>query len=399
MNKYLDRKKSELNILIKYIDVFNYDLKKIKSQNDLFRLKDEIVKQLRDNSVKKYYHHLTNNEQISFDNKFFEYKYTYERFNGFLNVENFAKKFYHLDNKNENQTYFTNCGMSSIVSVLTSLILCNDMVVDLLYEETYFETIKFINILTKKDSTKKVLYMDSIASDFNFNKIDLSNYDCIIIDTTCYNGEDFSDYVSYILSCNKFCILVRSHTKLDLLSTEYSHIGSVSFIYPKDIDENKIEFYKKIELDCRHLIGVYGACLPPEKYPEFLLDKKLHEVNLEKMNIVKNNNEILYRSLLQQKIKIIMPNHKQFCLIYLDNNEYSLNDLKKEVINFCNENKQYYIKHAVSFGFDYIAIDVYQNFVDNTYKMRVCVSDLSLDNVNNFRDILIKFITKLNKKM
>ena len=399
MNKYLDRKKSELNILIKYIDVFNYDLKKIKSQNDLFRLKDEIVKQLRDNSVKKYYHHLTNNEQISFDNKFFEYKYTYERFNGFLNVENFAKKFYHLDNKNENQTYFTNCGMSSIVSVLTSLILCNDMVVDLLYEETYFETIKFINTLTKKDSTKKVLYMDSIASDFNFNKIDLSNYDCIIIDTTCYNGEDFSDYVSYILSCNKFCILVRSHTKLDLLSTEYSHIGSVSFIYPKDIDENKIEFYKKIELDCRHLIGVYGACLPPEKYPEFLLDKKLHEVNLEKMNIVKNNNEILYRSLLQQKIKIIMPNHKQFCLIYLDNNEYSLNDLKKEVINFCNENKQYYIKHAVSFGFDYIAIDVYQNFVDNTYKMRVCVSDLSLDNVNNFRDILIKFITKLNKKM
>ena len=399
MNKYLDRKKSELNILIKYIDVFNYDLKKIKSQNDLFRLKDEIVKQLRDNSVKKYYHHLTNNEQISFDNKFFEYKYTYERFNGFLNVENFAKKFYHLDNKNENQTYFTNCGMSSIVSVLTSLILCNDMVVDLLYEETYFETIKFINILTKKDSTKKVLYMDSIASDFNFNKIDLSNYDCIIIDTTCYNGEDFSDYVSYILSCNKFCILVRSHTKLDLLSTEYSHIGSVSFIYPKDIDENKIEFYKKIELDCRHLIGVYGACLPPEKYPEFLLDKKLHEVNLEKMNIVKNNNEILYRSLLQQKIKIIMPNHKQFCLIYLDNNEYSLNNLKKEVINFCNENKQYYIKHAVSFGFDYIAIDVYQNFVDNTYKMRVCVSDLSLDNVNNFRDILIKFITKLNKKM
>jgi hypothetical protein len=399
MNKYLDRKKSELNILIKYIDNFNYDLKKIKSQNDLFRLKDEIVKQLRDNSVKKYYHHLTNNEQISFDNKFFEYKYTYERFNGFLNVENFAKKFYHLDNKNENQTYFTNCGMSSIVSVLTSLILCNDMVVDLLYEETYFETIKFINTLTKKDSTKKVLYMDSIASDFNFNKIDLSNYDCIIIDTTCYNGEDFSDYVSYILSCNKFCILVRSHTKLDLLSTEYSHIGSVSFIYPKDIDENKIEFYKKIELDCRHLIGVYGACLPPEKYPEFLLDKKLHEVNLEKMKIVKNNNEILYRSLLQQKIKIIMPNHKQFCLIYLDNNEYSLNDLKKEVINFCNENKQYYIKHAVSFGFDYIAIDVYQNFVDNTYKMRVCVSDLSLDNVNNFRDILIKFITKLNKKM
>ena len=70
MNKYLDRKKSELNILIKYIDGFNYDLKKIKSQNDLFRLKDEIVKQLRDNSVKKYYHHLTNNEQISFDNKF-----------------------------------------------------------------------------------------------------------------------------------------------------------------------------------------------------------------------------------------------------------------------------------------------------------------------------------------
>lgn len=54
--------------------------------------------------------------------------------------------------------------MTAIASLLSSLCLSNNISVDLLYEETYFETMKYINIINKN----KAIYIDSIASDFDF---------------------------------------------------------------------------------------------------------------------------------------------------------------------------------------------------------------------------------------
>ena len=45
--------------------------------------------------------------------------------------------------------------------------LSNNISIDLLYEEAYFETMKYINIINK-NSSLKALYIYSIASDFDF---------------------------------------------------------------------------------------------------------------------------------------------------------------------------------------------------------------------------------------
>ncbi|MFR6124089.1 hypothetical protein [Faecalibacillus intestinalis] len=115
----------------------------------------------------------------------------------------------------------------------------SDVRIDLLYEETY-ETIKYLSIVNKEQAKYKALYIDTIASTFSFDisKELLCQYNYILIDTTCFLGDEFSKIISYIYEQNIPCILVRSHTKLDLVGTEYSHMGSVSFIKPKRMQDN-----------------------------------------------------------------------------------------------------------------------------------------------------------------
>lgn len=52
----------------------------------------------------------------------------------------------------------------------------------------------------------------------------------------------------------------------------------------------------------------------------------------------------------------------------------------------------YNIYHAVSFGFDYIAVDCYQNFIDGTFKIRVCLNDGPTENIYKFSKRFLTFL-------
>lgn len=58
-------------------------------------------------------------------------------------------------------------------------------------------------------------------------------------------------------------------------------------------------------------------------------------------------------------------------------------EFKNNIIKFYNDlnDKDINIYHSVSFDFDYIAIDYYQNFSDGTFKVRVCLDDSTLENI------------------
>lgn len=397
LDNYKKRKLKELSILNEYIGN-KIDLSNCDTEKDILEYKNLIIKHLRNDNREKFYHHLTNNNQINFQNELFDYHYTYERFNGFIKVDKFANSFYNLSNQISSETYFTNCGMTAIVSLLTSMGLMSDVSIDLLYEETYFETIKYLSVVNN-GAKYKALYIDTIASDFSFEikKELLSNYSYIIIDTTCFLGSEFSNMINFILQQNIPCILVRSHTKLDLIGTEYSHMGSVSFIEPMNMTIEQKENYSNVKSACKHLIGIYGACLIPENFPLFLFNNELNQLNKERINIVSDNTLYFYEILKQNNINSELPNHRQFCLIYLGELNLKLEDLKNNIIEFCDclNNKGINIYHAVSFGFDYIAIDCYQNFTDGTFKIRVCLNDSILENIEIFSKELMLFLKNI----
>jgi len=394
MQKYLCRKEKEAILIGKYLS--KYEPSKFNSFFDVLNEKEKITKELQKYCAEKYYHELTNKNRLIIKRPFI-YNYTYERFNGFIEIQNFTNKFYNLNKTIYTTNYFTNCGMSAISAVLSSIVLSNEVNVDLMYEETYFETIKYISMITKNENDKKMIYIDSISSDFCFtDNFDFDKYIGIIIDTTCYLGKDYKKIIESSNKLNKFCILVRSHTKLDLLGTEFSHIGSVSFIFPKE-NKEKILF-KKIEEDCRHIIGVMGACLPPNKFPLFLMNEKILKINEERLSIVCKNNNYFHMQMKKNNINCVIPNHKQFCIINFVSQSLTLNNFKKNIVRFCDSfKKEIPVYHAVSFGFDYISVDCYENYSDGKFKIRVCLNDMPIEYIDKFISKFIVFYEKILK--
>ena len=392
---YIERKNNELNILNSFLKK-RIKYNNPKNVNEVLNYKEKIVNKIKEENRKKFYHHITNNTQRKFVDGNFSYNYTYERFNGNIQVENFSNDFFNLSAKYKTKTFFTNCGMSAIVSLLSAMCLYNNIEIELLYEETYFETIKFLSSVNK-NSKKKALYIDSIASDFSFgfDLIDFKKFSYVIIDTTCFLGNNYTKYIKHILALGIPCVLVRSVTKIDMMGTEYSHMGFVSFIYSdKNLDE---ELNGLIE-NCRHLIGVYGACLIPENFPSFIYNDKFIQLNNNRIELVNYNNTILFNYLEKNNYNVTIPNHKQFVLLYLKDNNLKLDELKQLIIEFCKRNRNIGVYHAVSFGFDYIAIDCYKNFFDGMFKIRICMNDAPLEIVKEFNFRFMNFVkTKLGE--
>lgn len=370
---YITDKNCELNILSSYCEKFKEF--NLNDSKDFLLNKDKLVKEMRLFYFNKYYHNLSNKSAFGVNEKNIKYHYTYERFNGQVIVNNFIENFYRYPGF-LHKHYFTNCGMSAIASLLTSLICYNDVKVDLMYSETYFETIKLISNLTKNiEYTSNALYIDSIASDFSF---DISNdillkYDYIIIDTTCYLSNKYTHFIKRIVNeLNRPCFLVRSHTKLDMAGTEFSHLGSITFLYNSSINSALLE---KIIEDSKHIIGVIGACSSPEKFPQFMIDKRFMELNKKRLIRIEKNAKYMSTIFGENGIELTLPNHKQFCLYNFSNKNLDLSIMKDKIINFCKENQGIGIYHAVSFGFDFIALDGYENFKDKQFKIRISMCD------------------------
>ena len=390
---YIVDKNSELNILSKYCEKDQEF--KLKDSVDFLQNKEQLIKEMKLYNFDKYYHDLSNKSSFNIDDENLKYNYTYERFNGQVVIDNFVEEFYGYS-EFLYRHYFTNCGMSAIASLLTSFICYNEVKVDLMYSETYFETIKLISNLAKNiEYASKALYIDSIASDFSFDIASdiLSRYDYIIIDTTCYLSNKYSRLINRIINdINKPCILVRSHTKLDMAGTEYSHLGSVTFLYNQSMYTDKLE---KIIGDCRHIIGVIGACLPPEKFPKFMIDKHFVELNEKRLDRVEDNAEYMISLFNKQGIELKLPNHKQFCLYTFSNKVLELAIMKDKIIDFCKENNEIGLYYAVSFGFDFIALDGYENFNDKQFKIRISICDFPKDLIEKISCKIIEFIKQL----
>lgn len=390
---YLADKNKELNILSRYCgrqSGFN-----LKYSAEFLHSKEKIIKEMKFYYFNKYYHELSNKSFFMIDEKGIKYNYTYERFNGQLDIDNFVENFLGVKDLLYKH-YFTNCGMSAIASLLISLISYNSVKVDLMYSETYFETIKLIYNLTKDVNTiAKALYIDSIASDFSFNisRDLIETYDYIILDTTCYPSNEFIELINKITKeLNKPCILVRSYTKLDMGGSEYSHLGSVTFLYNKSLKNDK---FKKIIEDCKHIIGVIGACLPPEKFPQFMIDKEFIKLNKKRLTRIKDNAEYMVSLFKEKGKELTLPNHKQFCLYNFSNRNIELATVKQKLINFCKENEDIGIYHAVSFGFDFIALDGYENFRDKQFKIRISLCDFPRRTIKQITYKIIEFVTIL----
>lgn len=326
-------------------------------------------------------------DKTIFTNPKISFRYSYARFDSYINYSDFLTDFYYINNKKyKTKLFFTNSGMSAITSLLMALKqICKDYQFLFPDKDVYFETYDFYNKYIKENTCgeRKIVYIDTIAKLFDADKylnfLNVSNdIFAIIIDTTCFMPSDLKKFISNILEKNIFCILIRSHTKLDMLGAELSSLGSLLYLIPNDIGDNEFEIIKKIIAESYYVLGKFGSLCLPENFPEIIFDKRFKKINEQRIKRIEKNNYSLFTYLKDSinRGRVILPAHKKFVLYIIDNN-ISCNDqneiIEKKIKKLVNNDCQLY--SACSFGFDYIALDSYYDINEKNYVIRISMND------------------------
>ena len=326
-------------------------------------------------------------DKTIFTNPKISFRYSYARFDSYINYSDFLTDFYYINNKKyKTKLFFTNSGMSAITSLLMALKqICKDYQFLFPDKDVYFETYDFYNKYIKENTCgeRKIVYIDTIAKLFDADKylnfLNVNNYIfAIIIDTTCFMPSDLKKFISNILEKNIFCILIRSHTKLDMLGAELSSLGSLLYLIPNDIGDNEFEIIKKIIAESYYVLGKFGSLCLPENFPEIIFDKRFKKINEQRIKRIEKNNYSLFTYLKDSinRGRVILPAHKKFVLYIIDNN-ISCNDqneiIEKKIKKLVNNDCQLY--SACSFGFDYIALDSYYDINEKNYVIRISMND------------------------
>lgn len=366
--------------------LYNIIDKKPKKYTSRFAHKEYINKELH----LKYDRFLpvTNqNENYTYTNNQFEYVFNYQRYDGNLSYNNFVKNFYKLSDVHS-KTIFTSCGMSSIFGVLSAISLSGKYNV-IFDKDIYFETQKIINNLNSfKKRYTPIHYLDTISDNFSFN-CDFENA-IVVIDTTCYSSFCFKQMLEKLLNNNCFCILVRSHTKLDMLGLEYSSLGSIVYILPAKVQNKKFKEYKNIIQTSMEVLSCLGMLAQEKNIFPLLNDSSVIKLNKERIERIQCNNEYFYEAVQSQ---FELHKHKLFLTTSKLKN-YNIDVLKVKLMEFAKRNDDI-CKFSGSFGFDYIAVDTFMDLIEKKNVIRISIGDVDKKEIDTFVDRIKELLKEL----
>ncbi len=343
--------------------------------NENIDSKNKINKLLREKFI--HYYTLTNINGFNVTTDIYNFNYNYQRFDADLNYKNFETNFYNLKDITS-KTIFTNCGMSSIFSLLFNLSKIGKF--NIKYEkDSYFETQKLIKKLNLNFG-KKITYLDTISDNFCFEYYGKNGI--VIIDTTCYHPHKFKSLIETIVDNNNLCILVRSHIKLDMLGLETTFLGSITFLIPKKITIRKFNMAKNLIKNIVDFCGNTGIFAIETNIFPILNDKTFIELNQKRVDRICENNLYFYNK-IKKYANIVLHKHNLFSTIIINNCDVTrvIEFLKSE-----SEKSKGLFFYSGSFGFDYIAVDTYIDLNSKKNTIRISIGDVEQKTIDRFID-------------
>lgn len=378
-NNFYNEKNKEIEFLMQFCD---FPTKK-KNEILLSQYNVDLKQLIITNIVSKYikdigrYMFNTNYNNLVYDGSIFRYDSFYSRSDS--NIL-FYKNIYHnwgITSSDNILCLFTNCGMSAINAVISSLSYNKDMYNFIYNESIYFETIKLIRrnscfSINKSHKKNNILYLDTSSInflDFYKNPTVPKCLDMIILDTTCFDCLSLNRYLEIATERNIPIVLVRSHIKLDMLGTEFSRLGSIVIWMPPFL--KNISMIKNFIQNIYFFLGISGSRGSILNIPPFW-NKTFISLNTSRNNRIKDNCKLFYDLMINQEnynvnFNIVLPSHSFYLLLYLNTN-IERSNLEVKIKFFCENNHNTLLKYAGSFGFDFISIDT---FWDDEYKKDV----------------------------
>lgn len=371
---YIKEKNKELKILgFNKIIEDDFNIKKIIKNINKIKLKQQAKMKIKFlNEIYDYQNTSRNIQKYKKNNLSFDYEY--QRYDINIKYKDFFNELYGLE---EDNYYFTNCGMSGLSSTFYAL---KKLGYKLFYQnQIYVETERLVKdyIYNDKEFTgnKSVLFLDSVS----FTNIELIlnsqilNYDLYILDTTLYVKDEIINIVDFFKENNKSIILIKSHTKMDMFGIEWATLGSIFISGPDE------KLKKEVMNEIKIVLSFIGGFAYPNDIPLFWSKKEFYKVNYNRNKRIKENTDYIYEIITKRfpDLTIIKPYHRMFILIE-PNRFIDYKTIEKDLHKYALKSKyKDIVCYADSFGLDRLGVSgYYENMSADTEVFRISTGDL-----------------------
>jgi hypothetical protein len=301
---------------------------------------------------------------------------------------------------------YTVSGMGAIAAVLTALVRLHATLEVIAPRGCYNETRELLRSLApsvtvvppaihasrKGTTTFRVLLLDScVSSGFgDYRRISNRDVDLVLFDTTCFwrDSSRIRIAIDWALQSKRPMILVRSHAKLDSVGIEYGRLGSVAFLAHPDVWASLGQLRRQAETSIR----LYGLAAIPAHFPPFTGAAEYGEMSRTRTaSIIRSTRRIArcLRSQLARRDAVREFRHGLY-LALVPREELQAKDVKRAAAHLGSalSAQRLPVRHAGSFGFDFIAVECFYDAIVGRNVIRVAGADLPPAVVDRIADAI-----------
>ena len=297
-------------------------------------------------------------------------------------------------------TIYTSSGMSAIAALLTALLELHDPIDVTVAADCYSETRELMQRLgprlrivapgqrmssTPGEATARILWLDSsVQSRFLDAEVShLGAWDLIVVDSTCFGATSgrIRQVVDAAATAGVPLVLVRSHTKLDCLGIEYGRLGSIVIAAEaKSGSGERIASGRRLAAHARDAVRLFGLAPIPVHFPPFTGSAEYRDCSVARVSSIVRNTRRLARTLAARvgSAAAITAFQHGLYLTLNPRGDPDIDDTKRAAGDLAAQlaAKGLCVKHAGSFGFDFVAIEWVRDPLRRRNVIRIAGADL-----------------------
>jgi hypothetical protein len=238
----------------------------------------------------------------------------------------------------------------------------------------------------------RVLLIDScVSTGFDdYRRIPAGAVDLALFDTTCFwrDSSRIESAIDWALRSNLPMVLVRSHAKLDAVGIEYGRLGSIAFLMHRQTRRSLKELLRQTETSIR----LYGLAAIPAHFAPFAGGAEYRAVSRARAASIIRSTRRIARRLKSTLVRGDAVREFQHGL-YLGlapRGELQMKDVKRAAgqLSEALSAQRLPVKHAGSFGFDFVAIEWFYDAILGRNVIRVAGADLPGPIVDRIADAI-----------